>query len=193
MTFDHVARENRLMSSKAKVVFALVGLVGLVAWVLLLDFGMNAGRIHYGVNVQGVDVGGLTFEEATDVLEDEAAKLRFGPVLLSAEGIDCRFTPAGLGWEPRTRKTIIRARDVGFSGGPLTALGDRLRAWFSGVSVEWARTIDRDKVRALVDDCHEQAEALGVELDRARLRGLISRAITTWPRTEVFEIPVTTT
>lgn len=176
--------------AKAKVAIAALGVVALPAWVALMDFGVNAGRIHYGVNVDGIDVGGMTFDESVETLEAHAERLQEEPVVLSAEGMECSFLPEeDLGWTAKTRKTTEKARSVGFEGGVLRALGDRVSAWFSGVDIEWARAIEREQVRSLVDECEEQAEALGLELDRGKLRGLIARAIVTWPR-GIFEIPV---
>lgn len=176
--------------AKAKVAVAVLGVVALPAWIVLMDYGVNAGRIHYGVNVGGIDVGGMTFDEAVETLEGHAERLQEEPVVLSAEGMECSFLPEeDLGWTAKTRKTTEKARSVGFKGGVLRTLGDRASAWFSGVDVEWARAVEREQVRSLIDDCEEQAEALGLELDRGRLRGLIARAIVTWPR-GIFEIPV---
>lgn len=176
--------------AKAKVAVAALAVLALPAWIVLMDFGINAGRIHYGVNVEGIDVGGMTFDEAVETLESKAERLQEEPVVLSAEGMECSFLPEDdLGWTAKPKKTTEKARSVGFDGGVLTALGDRLAAWFAGVDVEWARAIDRAQVRSLIDDCEEQAEALGLELDRAKLRGLIARSIVTWPR-GIFEIPV---
>lgn len=177
---------------RTKLAMVAAALIGGVVWVVLMDLGVNAGRIHYGVHVEGVAVGGMTFEEAVAVLESKAEELQEEPVVLSAEGMECSFVPEDLGWRAKTKRTVAIARDVGFGGGFVAALGDRLKAWFSGVEVEWARAMEGRRVRALIDDCEEQAVALGLELDRGRLRGLIARAIVTLPR-RIFEVPVSRT
>lgn len=46
------------LSTTAKVLFGLGVAVAFFAYLVLLDFGINAGRIHYGVSVAGFDVGG---------------------------------------------------------------------------------------------------------------------------------------
>jgi hypothetical protein len=177
------------LSTRAKALLTIGLLVGLVVWVVLLDYGINAGRIHYGVHVRGTDVGGMTLEEAMEVLHDRGEELRFEPVVLSAEGMNCSFIPDDVGWRLKPMSTAEEARDVGFRGGFSTSLRERLKAWFTGVRVDWVDTPNPKKVTSVIDDCEEQAEALDLELDRYKLRRLIRRAIVTWPR-RIFQVPV---
>jgi len=178
------------LSTRAKILVGLGLVLGSVVWLVLLDYGVNAGRIHYGVHVNGIDVGGMTVDEAQDVLRAEAKKRRLAGVALSAEGMDCSFDPRKVGWTPRAKATAQRARDVGSEGGVAGALSDRLNAWFAGVEVEWAAELrDSDRVTRLIDDCQRQAEALGLTLDRERLRELMLRAVETWPR-QIYQVPV---
>lgn len=172
-----------------KVLVTVFLVVGLVVWVVLLDLGINAGRIHYGVHVRGTDVGGMTVEQAMDVLQERGEEMRFEPVVMSAEGMNCSFIPDEVGWGPKPKRTAETARDVGFEGGLSSAFRDRLKAWFSGVRVDWAGTPKFWKVTPLIDRCEKQAEALHLELDRYKLRRLMRRAIVTWPR-RIFQIPV---
>jgi len=178
------------LSSRTRILIGVGLVVAGVIWLVLLDYGVNAGRIHYGVHVNGVDVGGMTVDEARDVLRREATKFRQEPVALSAEGMNCSFEPAKLGWTPRAKATALRARDVGFEGGLVGALTDRLNAWFSGVEIDWAAQLRaEDRVTRLIDDCERQARALQLELDRDQLRTLIAEAIVTWPR-RIYQVPV---
>ena len=177
------------LSTRAKALVSIGLLLGLVAWVVLLDYGINAGRIHYGVHVRGTDVGGMTLEEAIEVLQERGKEMRYEPVVMSAEGIRCDFIPDEVGWRLKPKSTAEAARDVGFRGGLSTSLRERLKAWFTGVRVDWVDTPNVRKVTAVIDDCEEQAEALHLELDRYKLRLLIRRAIVTWPR-RIFQVPV---
>ena len=177
------------LSRKAKSVLAVGVVAGLLLYLLLLDLGVNAGRIHYGVTVGGFDVGGLTMVEAVEKLDGRGEELRDEPVIFTREGFDCRFTPAELGWAPLSSKAADLAEDVGRAGGPFDALSARLRAWFSGVDVEWPDRPGHRKLKSLIDECERQAEGLGLELDREALRRRIRRAIVTWPR-RFFEIPL---
>ena len=177
------------LSSRAKVFIALSLVVGALVWVVLLDFGVNAGRVHYGVHVDDLDLGGLTLEQAQDMLQKRGEEMRFRPVELSAEGVNCSFIPDDLGWGPKPKSTAERARDVGFDGGITAALTDRLQAWLSGVEVPWAGEPKYWKVTPHIDYCEKQANAIGLEIDRPELRNVIREAIVTWPR-EIVQVPV---
>ena len=177
------------LSTPAKAAIAVVLAIAMVVWVVLLDYGINAWRIHYGVHVRGVDVGGMTPEEAMEVLQERGEKLRYEPVVFSAEGMNCNFIPDEVGWGPKPKSTAENARAIGFRGSFVTGLRDRVKAWFTGVRVDWAGEPKFWKVTPLIDDCEEQAEALQLELDRYKLRLRMRRAIVTWPR-KIFEIPV---
>ncbi len=177
------------LSRTAKAVVAVGLVLGLFVYLLLLDLGVNAGRIHYGVSVGGFDLGGLTMTEAVEELAERGQELREAPVILTYEGFDCRFTPAELGWAPLQAETAELALDVGRAAAPFGALADRLRAWFGGVDLEWPDKPRRKAMRELIDECERQAEGLGLVLDRFKLRKRIRRAIVTWPR-HPFVIPI---
>ncbi len=177
------------LSARAKILIG-VGLVAAgIVWLVLLDYGINAGRIHYGVHVRGVDVGGMTVVEAQELLRERGKELRKEFVVLSAEGIECDFKPGQLGWNPEAKETARRARSVGFRGSLGTSLRERLEAWFTGVEVDWAGAPQPEKLVALIEDCQAQAAALHLEVDETGLERLVARAITTWPR-RIFQVPV---
>ena len=177
------------VSRRVKLLVVATLIVGAAVYLALLDYGLNAGRIHYGVHVRGVNVGGLTVQEAVGVLKTNGRRLQSAPVVFSAEGMECSFVPDDLGWRPKPKTTSERARDVGFTGGLLEAVGDRLRAYFTGVELQWEGATSERKVDALIADCDEQADALGLELNEPELKARIERAIVTWPR-QIFEVPV---
>jgi hypothetical protein len=177
------------LSPKIKAGLAIFGVVGFLAYVLLLEFAINAGRVHRGVSVQGYDVGGLNYTEAVEELTARGTELKVAPMIFTTEGFDCRFTPAHIGWGPQPSDTADDTMEVGRHGGVLEALGERWRAWTDGVMVEWAGSPDAAKVGRELNRCEEQAAGLGLEIDRPKLRYAIKRAIVTWPR-EPFPIPL---
>jgi hypothetical protein len=169
---------------------ALALLVGITAYLVIVDYGINAGRIHHGVDVQGVDVGGLTREEAYSVLSDRGLDLEDGVVLLTIEGTDCHFVPQDdLGWDSRPFETATAAYRIGRGESWIAAVGARAKAWFAGVTVPWLDEPDPDRMSAFLDFCEGRVTAVGYEVRRHRLREKIRAAITRWPRVPVT-IPV---
>jgi hypothetical protein len=156
-----------------------------IAYLLLLEFAVNAGRIHRGVSVAGVDVGGLISVEAQELLSERGKEMKSTPLIFTTEGFDCRFTPRAVGWGPQPFDTTRSAMAVGRDGGVVDALGDRWRAWTQGIDISWAGHPDPAKVERELDRCEEVAASLGVGVDRDRLRDLVEAAVERWPREPV--------
>lgn len=172
-----------------KATVAVLLVIGATGYGLLLEFAINAGRIHRGVDVEGFDVGGLNYPEAVEELTARGEELKSAPMIFTTEGFDCRFTPEDVGWGPQPSDTADAALDVGRTGGIGDALGQRWDAWTDGVTVEWAGSPDPARVGRELNRCEETAAGLALTIDRAKLRYKIKRAIVTWPR-RPFRIPL---
>ena len=177
------------LSARAKVGLAIVTLIGLLVYIVIVDYGINAGRIHHGVTVRGIDVGGLTKEEAFEVLTDYSVQLETEPVLVTREGVDCHFAPTELGWDAHPIETAIAAYRIVRGKSLIAALGARARAWSTGVTVDWLDDLNPVAFARLLDRCERISNALGYEVRRYRLRQKIREAIVTWPRRPV-NIPI---
>lgn len=177
------------LSLRAKISLAILVVVGVAAYLLVLDIGINSGRIHYGVRINEIDVGGLTKEEAFRLLTDRGLRLESAPVIFTRENLSCNFVPTELGWEAKPFETAIAAYRIGRGESTLRALGTRIRAWFGGVKVDWTDELNSEAVTRVIDRCELNAEAVGYDLRRYALRKKIARVITTWPR-RPFGIPI---
>lgn len=175
------------LSALSKTVLVLVLLVGTAAYGLLIEFAINAGRVHRGVDVRGLDIGGLNPAEAQEVLEKRGTEMKVSPIIFTTEGFDCRFTPEQLGWGPQAFDTTRAAMAVGRDGSIFDALQERFRAWTAGITIDWQGSPVRGRIRRELDRCDQRSEGLGLEVDRRRLRREIKEAIVTWPR---FPFPI---
>ena len=177
------------LSGRAKVVGGLFVLLAILAYVALAELAMNAGKVHHGVSVQGFDIGGLSRADAEAVLGERGEQMQQEPMRFVADGFYCLFTPKMVGWGPQEFETADEAMAIGRQGGVFAALRDRWRAWTSGIEVAWTDRPKAGKMGRELARCEKDAEALGYEIDRPRLRFLVKRTITTWPR-EPVEIPL---
>ncbi len=177
------------LTPPVKTVLVLALIVAAVAYLVLLDLAVNAGRVHRGVSVGGLDIGGLNRTEAEAALAARGEEMKETPMIFTSEGFDCRFTPEHVGWGPQEFETADAAMAVGREGSWLEAAGDRIEAWTDGIDVDWADAPDPAKVGRELNRCEDLAAAMGVTIDRARLRYKIKRAVVTWPR-RPFRIPL---
>jgi hypothetical protein len=179
-----------------RVVVVLGVVVGLLAYAVVVDLGVSAGRIHHGVSLNGeVDLGGLSAAEAFDLLHDLKDDLIGEPIVFSTEGltlITCArgCPPNGLGFRFDVPGTVKAAMDVGRSGGPLVALGRRAGAWLWGERITWAGRPRYARVTRLIDDWERRAAALGLRVDRGRLRFMLRTAARRLPYERVYELPL---
>ena len=177
------------VSPRAKVVLGLGIFVALVGYLVVLDLGVSAGRVHHGVSVSGIDIGGLSFPDAFDLLSARGEELSEAPIQFVSQDLNLSFLPEDVGWTPQPFDTTEEAMRVGRDDAPFGALSDRVRAWVSGVTVGWQGNPDADLVTELMDEWDVQAAALGRMIDRGRLRYRIRTAIEQYPRRAAYKIP----
>lgn len=172
---------------KAFLVLALV--VGLLVYLVIVDLGINAGRIHRGVEVAGLEVGGLTPGEAEDALRARADELKYALISFHRDGVVCSVSPLEVGWDPRAADTAAAARAVGRGERLWQALSGRFRAWVFGEKVRWRASTDPQKMRRAVTDCERRALSKQLALDRKKFRHKLRRAIVRWPR-KSYRVPI---
>ena len=178
------------VSPRAKLILAVGVVIGLALYLLIVDLGVNAGRVHHGVSVPGLDLGGMTEAEAIPKLEEIGTTLRDAPIVFTTPGFDCRLAPRQLGWGPQPFDTFKLAMKVGRSGGALRSLEQRLRAWFGGTRIGWAGSLRASAVDRWLEDCETLAEGMQVDIDTERLRVELERLVEMWPREQVHDLPL---
>lgn len=183
-------RRMKKLPVLAKAAIGLGFVAGLVTFALILEFGINAGQIHYGVTVSAVNVGGMTVAEAEEFLRERGNLLQTEEICFARRGLSgfC-IVPADLGWYPGWRPTAREAYSVGRDDFPLGAISDRLKAWAKGVNVKWAGRARARLVTALLDELEQELAEDGSDLKRGKMRYKIRRAIVTYPR-RTFRIPL---
>jgi vancomycin resistance protein YoaR len=138
--FDSGKQSSRRRGIAGPVIIICAIIVVLVA----ADFWLNSGKIHRGVEVGSVSLGGKTPAEARQIVRDQA----MGPL----EDIDfdgpAHFTrKAGeMGVSFNIDATVDKAYAVGREGNILERLSERLRASFGGATI--APDIDYSAAKA---------------------------------------------
>ena len=175
-----------------RIVLGAAVLLAVVIYLVVFEVGLSAGRIHSGVMVRDIDVGGLTRAEAEERLLTRGKEMKKEPIVFTTEGVNCVATRNKLGWGPQPADTAERAMRVGRDDIPFGALVDRFRSWFGGVTVDWDDAPDASRVDAFVTDCQERADDLGlnVVMDPKAFEEAVERAVYQWPPQQIHEIPL---
>jgi vancomycin resistance protein YoaR len=116
----------------------LIGVALLVLLVALLPAiysRMYDGRIFQGVSVGGVDVSGLSVQQAGVLLTQRLDYPQRGKIVFQ-EGTNLwTAKPTDLGLSLDTQTTALAAYNLGRTGSPMARLTDQWRAWSSDVNL----------------------------------------------------------
>ena len=145
---------------RMRIAVGFAAAVVLVVTLTVADFGLSAGKVHHGVRVSGVDVGGRSEADAAAYLDSELALRAAEPVVLRAAGKTASVTATEVAISFETTSLARAAYDVGRSGDVMRDIGDRLKAWIARVELPAVPTADPDRVEAVLS-----AFAKGVDVD----------------------------
>lgn len=125
---------------------AVLGLLALLVIIYLADLALNRDNVPRGTTVGGVEIGGLSHEEATATLERELGDEATAPVTITAGEQTATLIPAAAGLNLDWDATVAQAGTE--SANPVT----RLQRIFTTEEIDVVPTVDEAQ--------------LGPELDR---------------------------
>ncbi len=127
------SRDKAMAKSRWRMRATLVAIVVVVLVVALVGFELvaNAGRVHRGVSVAGVELGGVRQAEAKRMLDRELAKRAADPVVLVASETTAAVSAKQVGLSYDTTSLAQAAYDYGRSGELVRDVRDRVRVVFS--------------------------------------------------------------
>ena len=135
----------------------------LVAVLMAADYWVNSGKIHRGVEVGSVALGGQSPAEAQKIVRDQA----MGPLKEIEFSGPERFTrTAGqMGVKFNVEETVEKAYAVGREGSIVERLSERLRSAFGGVTIAPDIDYRPDQARAQVREIATQVDYQPREAD----------------------------
>ncbi len=125
------------------------------------------GKINPGVSVSGVDIGGLTRAEASDLIMARLTYPQEGLIALEGEGQVWTYAPIDLGLILDYGGTAEAAYKLGRQGWPWQRLAERITLMRSGVEISPIMILDERITRARLD---EIASQINVPMKEAALR-----------------------
>ncbi len=135
--------------------WALIGIGAIVLVVAVListDTGLYYNKVHYGVQVAGQNVGGMSRGEATETLDGFAQEAQEQPIVLNSETGDETWSilPSEVGTSIDVPAAVSKAMDLTRRGNILADLGTRIELYFSGKDIPLEGTLDSAKMDALL-------------------------------------------
>jgi vancomycin resistance protein YoaR len=141
----------------------IIIICAIIAVLVAADFWLNSGKIHRGVEVGDVPLGGLTTDEGRQTVKNHVVgpleRIEFsGPEDFSrnAKDLGVRFNVA---------RTVNQAYAVGREGNVLDRLSERLRASFGGATIPPDIDYKPDLARSEVQEIATQIDHQPTEAD----------------------------
>jgi vancomycin resistance protein YoaR len=133
----------------------IIVICAIIAVLVAADFWLNSGKIHRGVEVGNVALGGMTPDEARQTVEDHV----MGPLEEIEFGGPENFsrTAKDMGVSFNVARTVNQAYAVGREGNVLERLSQRLRASFGGATIPPDIDYRQEKARSEVEEIATQA------------------------------------
>jgi vancomycin resistance protein YoaR len=126
------------------------GLACLFVLAVLVDSALYYNKVHSGISVAGVDLGGKTKAEAISAL-DEAVKAAQGkPITLTAGDKTWTVLPADVGAQMNVEAVVKTAMGVTRQSNVFGDIGSRWKLYFSGKEVPLTGTVDSTKLAAFI-------------------------------------------
>lgn len=128
---------------------ALVAVIGIGGIAVGADAALSAGRVHPGVWVGSVDVGGTSPHDAAEAIASAVAEGSAHPVTVTASGSS---------WEVTAESVVLSVDATGLAesayavgrGDLFTAVGDRLKAYLTGVTIPLTLECDASAFESLI-------------------------------------------
>ncbi|MBC7266265.1 MAG: VanW family protein [Coriobacteriia bacterium] len=187
------------------------GIAALLVLAVAADAAASAGRIHPGVRVDGVAVGGKTVDEAAKAIASGATKVLDRTVTITAGGQQWSITAQEVGGSVDATGLAQAAYRIGRAANPAVAVKERVAAWFGGERLPLRVALEENALAGLFDaidgsvgtppkDATVEVRGTDVRLvpahdglgiDRVRAREAIAAALASDERTvELSLVPV---
>jgi len=183
--------------------------LGLLAVVFAFVYAGSSNTIAKGVTIDGVDVGGLSSEEAVRMLEQRSTSALARPIEFVADGRTFRVGAANIGLTPDWEAAVASARHEGDGFGPVRGFKRmKLRLFGGDVDVHAsyraaALKAELARIAAKVDRPHREAALVlhgldpalvaartGNVLDRAAAGAAITDALASTSRDPSVTLPM---
>lgn len=129
----------------------IVVIAGIVAFVATGGMG-NSDEIMDGVEIGGVEVGGLTEEEAEAKIENHMDKLRNRQVTINIEEEELQTTAATLGYSCDAKDTVEKAYKLGKSGSFLSRFAALSKVEDEDKKLQIESTVDETILLSFVEE-----------------------------------------
>jgi vancomycin resistance protein YoaR len=141
---------RRLTKLPKPVLLGVGSLIFLVFLTMVLDSALYYNRVHAGVSVAGQSLGGKTYDEALDTLNQRLAELSTQSISVVSGTSTWTVTPDAVGQVIDPDASVQAAVQVTRKSNLISDLAKRLQLYFNGDNLSLVGKVDREKFDAFV-------------------------------------------
>jgi vancomycin resistance protein YoaR len=138
-------------------------LVAIIVLALVIESGVHYNKVHTGISVSGIDLGGLTEDEAAAALERQAGVARTNSITLTGDGKSWDVMPDDMGAKIDVAGAVSAAMNLTRESNFVVDLGRRWKLYFSGTDLPLGGTIDSAKMDSLLTEIARELDVPPVD------------------------------
>ena len=146
---------RRILIGSAVAIPLLVAVIAVVAWVAY-DERVNDDKIGRNVSAAGIDMSGLSADEAEAAIASYEEQLATEPATFSVDGDEVTLEGSAIGLEVAEQEIAARALAVRRQGGFFSDFTGWVRSWWAPAELTVAITIDEEQLERLLDEWDKQ-------------------------------------
>jgi vancomycin resistance protein YoaR len=128
-------QKRRRGRKRLRVLIAVGSIVALFVLAMLIDSALYYNKVHTGVSISGISMGGLTRDEATAALTRLVEDAKDRPITLSSGDKTWSVTPADVGAKIDVPGAVSAAMEVTRKSNFLVDLGRRFKLYLRGKDI----------------------------------------------------------
>ena len=135
-------RRRKRLRKRLRILIAVASVLAVVAFAYLLDSAIYYNKVHAGVSVSGLKLGGLTKDEAAAALGRYVSAAESSPIVLKSGDDTWPMMPDDVGTDIDIDQAVTDAMDVTRGSNILMDAIRRVKLYFSDIDVPLSGTVD---------------------------------------------------
>ena len=143
-------RKRRAARPGLWAIITVGALIVVVVLAILIDSAVYYNKVHSGVSVVGIELGGQTKTEAAATLQGVVDKAQNSPLTLTYSGKSWTLMPSEVGAEMDVAAAVKAAMGVSRDGNIFSDIGARWKLYFSKRDLSLTGSVDDTKMNTFV-------------------------------------------
>ncbi len=151
-------RRRKVVRRRLRALIVIASVLAVVAFAYLIDSAIYYNKVHAGVSVSGLKLGGLTKDEATNTLTRYVQAAQRSPIVLKSGDNSWPMMPNDVGTDIDVEKAVSDAMGVTRGKNVILNAAKRVKLYFSGIDIALTGTIDTVLMDHFLDELAQDVD-----------------------------------